>query len=171
MSLSKYEGSAEISPCCAYRYRLERRFMAGNGESVNFIMLNPSTADDREDDPTVRRCIGFATDWGYSRLIVTNIFALRSTDPSVLNGHRDPVGVANNAAIFKAAEDCSLLVAAWGAHGKLRDRALTVRAILSNAGFELNALRLTSAGEPCHPLYLPAALTPFRLSASVGKLF
>lgn len=83
---------ADISACGAYRYRLDRLgALLGRG-AVNFVMLNPSTADAEQDDPTIRRCLGYAFRWGFARLIVTNLYALRSTDPRALWEHPDPIG-------------------------------------------------------------------------------
>lgn len=89
--MAAQRSSAVISECGSYRYRLERVWEAEK-DRVAFIMLNPSTADASKDDPTIRRCIGFAKAWGFGGLIVGNLFALRSTDPKALYGHKDPVG-------------------------------------------------------------------------------
>jgi len=121
---------------------------------VNFLMLNPSTADASVLDPTVRRCAGFAESWGAGALEVTNIFALRSTDPRALRTVPDPVGRGNDDAIVAAAECADLVVCAWGAHGGYLRREARVRDLLRAAGTETVCLRRTRAGHPGHPLYV-----------------
>ena len=115
-------------------------------------MLNPSRADAHRDDPTIRRCIGFARDWGYGGIDVVNIFALRATDPRDLRSVRDPVGPRNDEFILRAAAR-SPVVIAWGVHGALLDRgAKALR--LFGAGTRILALGRTRSGAPRHPLYL-----------------
>lgn len=145
----------------AYRFRLSRVWDASLPR-VNFVMLNPSTADAFTLDPTVRRCVGFARAWGAGALEVTNCFALRSTDPAGLKRVDDPVGPGNDAAIVAAARAAGVVVAGWGVHAELGGRGAVVRALLADAGVALHHLRLTKAGHPGHPLYLPAAVTPVR---------
>jgi hypothetical protein len=135
-----------------YRYRLWREWDI-NKPTVAFVMLNPSTADESEDDPTLRRCINFAKDWGYGRLEVVNLFALRATDPSELREHPNPVGGANNVHLQQVCEAVDKVVAAWGAHGDLQNRAAEVVEMLDT---ELFALDTTKDGHPNHPLYQPA---------------
>ena len=150
--------SAHISDCGKYRYALTRSLLFGAG-TVNFIMLNPSTADAEVDDPTIRRCIGFANDWGYEKLVVTNLFALRSTNPDALARAADPIGPKNEQAIFDNAYGSEMVVCAWGVGGRLNDRGLSVRRKLWSF-CEPHVLRLTASGHPSHPLYLPALLRP-----------
>lgn len=142
-----------------YRYTLHRTWEADKG-FVNFIGLNPSTADENVDDPTIRRCIRFARDWGYGGLVMTNLYAARTTIPSALGLEVDPVGPGNDAAIFHMAQASRLIVCAWGAWpGPDRARpVLTVRKFL--AGLDLHVLGLTAHGSPRHPLYMPASSTP-----------
>lgn len=90
-----FSGDAVFSPCQRYRYWLERRFSEGDGTAV-FVMLNPSTATAETNDPTIRRCIGFARSWGCDYLVVVNIFAFRATDPKVMKAEADPVGSDND---------------------------------------------------------------------------
>lgn len=123
---------------------------------VMFIGLNPSTADETLDDPTIRRCIGYAKDWGYGGLLMTNIFAYRSTDPRGLLTVEDPIGPDNDKALLKCFLEVDLAIAAWGVHGTLVERDKRVRELLA----PLHYLRLTKAGHPAHPLYLPKALKP-----------
>ena len=127
---------AVFSPDGRYRYSLARRLGLGEGICV-FIMLNPSTADAVQNDPTVRRCIGYARGWGCGTLIVANIFALRSTDPQALCGIGDPVGPDNDYHILEAARQADVLVCAWGNWGKLLGRSAAVMTILRDAGIRL----------------------------------
>ncbi|MGO8269215.1 DUF1643 domain-containing protein [Rhizobium ruizarguesonis] len=149
--------SADFSTCGAYRYRLERRWDADRAK-VAFIMLNPSTADASEDDPTIRRCIRFAKDWGFSGLIVGNLFALRSTDPQALYSHPDPIGADNDKHLGAIARSAETIICAWGTHGALHDRGREVAEMLND--FNLAALKLTAKGHPGHPLYVAAETQP-----------
>jgi len=135
----------------AYRFTLQRHTRALGG-TVLFCMLNPSTADDRENDPTIRRCIGFAERWGYSKLRVVNLFAARSTDPKGLRAMEDPIGEGNDDVVAAEIEKADLLVAGWGASGGMVKRK---RAFLKRFGkHEWMCLGQTVAGHPKHPLYL-----------------
>lgn len=163
-------GTAVFSADRTHRYRLSRVWGTSSHGShgshdggVCFLMLNPSTADAFQLDPTVRRCRGYATAWGHHRLEVVNIFSLRSTDPAALYTHPDPSGGdTNDQAIVAAAAAADVVVAAWGNHGALNGRAATVRALLAGV-CEPQALKITGAGEPSHPLYLPKTTEPFPL--------
>ncbi len=121
-------------------------------------MLNPSTADETENDPTVRRCIGFAQEWKCGSLEVVNIFAYRSTDPKKLEKVPDPVGPDNDNSILKAAHRADIVVAAWGTWGRVQDRGEAVRRLLESC--DVHHLGLTKAGYPKHPLYLRADTKP-----------
>jgi len=123
-------------------------------------MLNPSTADAFQLDPTNRRCVGFAQAWGYGSMVTTNIFAFRSTNPAGLRTTKDPVGPENDEAIVNGAKNADLVIAAWGTHGELQDRGNAVRGLLAEAGIELHVLRLTKAGHPGHPLYVSGDTVP-----------
>ena len=127
---------------------------------VAFVMLNPSTADESKDDPTIRRCIRYAATWGHGGIVVLNIFGLRSTDPRNLSKHSDPVGEGNRAAFKEYLPQCSTVVCAWGNHGKLGHQGENALSWIRDAGKEPYALRVSKMGEPCHPLYLPANLKP-----------
>ena len=151
------KSSAYLSPCGAYRYRLGREWDSGL-PMVAFIMLNPSTADAEQDDPTIRRCIGFAKSWGFGGLIVGNLFALRSTDPAALYGHPDPVGPDNDKHLGAIARSAEQVICAWGTHGKLNERGRRVGEMLSGAN--LAALKVTADGSPGHPLYIAGATQP-----------
>lgn len=153
------ERSASFCPYRIYRYSLSRRW--GPGAYAMFIGLNPSTADETQDDPTIRRCIGFARAWGYDALCMTNLFAYRATDPREMKRQADPVGRDNDAALQELASGAGVVVAAWGAHGAHLGRDAAVRKMLPR----LHYLRLTKDGHPGHPLYLPATLEPMEWRA------
>jgi hypothetical protein len=146
-------GTATFDATRKYRYRLSRVWN-DEGERINFIMLNPSTADAFILDPTVRRCVGYVKLWGAGSLEVTNIFALRSTDPKALKTCDDPVGADNNYAIVAAALSADRVVVGWGTHGAYKDRQGEVAELLSNAGVKVSALIITKNGHPGHPLYV-----------------
>lgn len=148
---------ARFSPCRTYRYRLWRAW--GDGPRLVFLMLNPSTADETANDPTVERCERRARKAGFGGVEVVNIFALRSTDPSALYSHRDPVGPDNDASILAA---CALrtVVCAWGAHGTLYGRGERVRAMLVAHGIAPHMLALNTDGTPRHPLYVSYLCEP-----------
>lgn len=149
------KAGATLSPCRRYRYTLERSWDHAL-PTVMFIALNPSTADESTDDPTLRRCIRFARDLGYARLILTNLFALRSTDPRALLTAADPIGPDNDRHILDSARRADLIIACWGNRGGYLGRD----ARITNMIPELHCLGLTKAGAPRHPLYLPASATP-----------
>ncbi len=147
---------AAISRDRVYRYSLVRRW--GDGDVVRWVMLNPSTASATEDDPTIRRCMGFARAWGYDGIVVHNLYALRATDPRALRTHPDPVGPVNDSYIagWRVPTVC-----AWGAHADTgrAGRAGEVLALLRRTDVTPMCLGRTKAGHPRHPLYLPAAAT------------
>ena len=148
----------------AYRYTLRRDWSlpelaftdaCATERACVFVMLNPSTADASHDDPTVRRCIGFARGWGCTSLTVLNLFALRATDPAALRRHPDPCGPRNDWYICDAIsrESTPLIVLAWGAHPMARRRTATVLPLLD--GHACFVLGRTRDGWPRHPLYVP----------------
>lgn len=143
---------AVISDDGLYRYFLARRWQ-DKGACVAFIGLNPSTADATQDDPTIRRCIGFAKAWGGSTLLMVNLFGLRSTSPLALRDAADPIGPANDAWLDRVVSNADVVVAAWGNHGSLLGRSDEVR---RRFGGRLQALAMTKAGMPKHPLYISA---------------
>lgn len=149
------ERGAALSTCRRYRYELWRRWDESKPYAM-FIGLNPSTADEVVDDPTVRRCIRFARDWGYGALCMANLFAYRATRPADLLAQDDPVGPENDAYLQRLAAEAGVVIAAWGVHGTHGGRHNAVRAMLPR----LHYLRLTKNGLPGHPLYLPASLRP-----------
>jgi hypothetical protein len=152
---------AEFSACRRWRTLLWRRWDAAK-PVANFLMLNPSTADETVLDPTCARAQDYARRWGYGALLVTNVFAWRATDPGEIRAAVDPVGAGNDAAILSAAGRAQLVICAWGNHGAHLDRATRVTRMLCQAGITLHVLRLNAGGEPAHPLYLPGKLRPRR---------
>lgn len=185
---------AIISACGNYRYRLWREWrlhprpaqwrmwtdddgapvLDGAGQQLGeplscvFVMLNPSTADGDQDDPTIRRCVAYAKAWGYDRMEVVNLFAWRSTEPrtvlSMTGEKTDPVGPDNRLHVRRAIGDAGIVVCAWGAHGGHIDQDETMLGWIEEDGGEPHALRVTKDGFPAHPLYLPSDLrpTPYR---------
>lgn len=151
--------SAIFSEDRVYRYSL-RRWWAGNGPECNFIMLNPSTADEHTNDPTIERCQRRAAAMGFSSLMVTNLFGLRSTDPRELKTVTDPVGPDNDSYILRVAFRAEMIVCAWGNHGSLNNRSTFVVRCLRKLEKPLWVFRFSKTGEPSHPLYLPYDLTP-----------
>jgi len=159
MPIATSASGATFSARRHWRYLLWRRWDAEK-PAANFLMLNPSTADELQLDPSCSRARDFAERWGYGALIVTNLFAWRATDPEVMKHAQEPVGRSNNQAILRAARQCGVVVCAWGNHGSHLERAATVVANLRGAGVPLHALKFTGQGEPAHPLYLPGKLRP-----------
>ncbi len=154
---------ADISPCGLYRYSLWRTWDASK-PVVLFVMLNPSTADADVDDPTIRKCMGFARRWGYGTLLVGNLYALRATDPRELDAANLPVGPGDFHALYDLATRADRIVAAWGAkpnRGSYTRREARVLETLSDFGKrDVYALKLTKHGYPWHPLYAPYSVEP-----------
>jgi len=143
-----------------YRYTLWREWgWNATGNYAAFIGLNPSTADESNDDPTIRRCIDYAKRWGYDGLMMLNLFAYRSTSPLVMKAYSEPVGPDNDRWLASHQQTAKVIVAAWGNDGYHMGRSAQVRALIPN----LHCLRVTSTGHPWHPLYLPKTLTPIPL--------
>lgn len=150
---------ATFSTCRKWRYSLWRVWDAEKPR-VAFIGLNPSTADEEENDPTVRRCINYARGWGYGGMYMLNIFGIRATDPRVMKKAEDPIGPMNDDYILDEITKSELILCCWGAHGAHRGRSDEVAEMLK--GRQLHCLGTTNAGEPKHPLYLKAILKPVR---------
>ncbi|WP_394794913.1 DUF1643 domain-containing protein [Armatimonas sp.] len=164
--------SADISPCGTYRYSLTRNWTdLWRGPNALFIMLNPSTADGQEDDPTIRRCVGFAKAWQCNQLTVVNLFAYRATDPKALLaalsrgddavGHRNDEMIVSQQIQHSASSD--IIVAAWGSlgsHALISPRRDAVLRMLPSA--KTNCLGMCASGDPRHPLYCPGDLSPTR---------
>ena len=145
--------TAIYSDCERYRYALSRVWDA-QGKHVQFVMLNPSTATEVQNDPTVERCERRARALGFGSFTVTNIFAWRDTDPRNMKAASDPVGPANDEAILDAGRSADQIIAAWGTHGAHLARGAEVEALLRNLGKPLYHLGLSKAGHPKHPLYI-----------------
>lgn len=155
-SLPNSNSEAVISEDQKYRYYLSRQW-SESGKIVAFIGLNPSTADAKRDDPTIRRCINFARSWGGSKLVMGNLYAYRSTNPYILNSVSDPIGLSNDAWLDQIISESEIVVAAWGVHGTLHGRDIEV---LDKYRSKLSYLKLTKNGHPSHPLYLSSSLIP-----------
>ena len=170
MNLSDVE-SARFSPDRKYRYLLTRGLgFTGAGE-VMFIMLNPSTADEHRDDPTIRRCISFGKAWGFQTLYVTNLSPLRATYPKELlaaGPEPDDVWEENLDYIIDTALGAVIVVAAWGVHGAAEGRDVRVLAELTRIR-SVHCLGTTKDGHPRHPLYVAAGTdpSPYTLSCHV----
>ena len=140
-----------MSPDGQYRYRLTRRWAPGL--PILWVMLNPSVADDQQDDPTLRRVQAFSRQWEYGALTVANLFALRATHPDELATHEDPIGPEGDRTLREAfVTHHGLVIAAWGNGGRFRDRDLHVRMIAAQQGRTFQALGVTATGAPKHPL-------------------
>ncbi len=152
---------AVYSPCEGYRYLLTREWVPDQGR-VLFVMLNPSTATEVQNDPTVERCERRARALGFGAFRVCNIFAWRATDPRAMRAAPDPIGPLNDQAIAESAEWADRIICAWGTHGAHLGRGAAVAELLRAAGHELWHLGLSKAGHPRHPLYLGYAVQPQR---------
>ena len=160
--------TAIYSDCERYRYSLTRVWDA-SGRRVNFVMLNPSTATEVQNDPTVERCERRARALGYGSFAVTNIFAWRDTDPRAMRAARDPVGPENDSAIRDRAQWAQDVITAWGTHGAHLDRGAQVLRLLQTTERPLFHLGLSKAGHPKHPLYLPYTQQPERWVAVTSQ--
>lgn len=161
-----------FSPDRRYRYTLWREWemddllSGGRGnEPMPFrylavIGLNPSTADEKQDDPTIRRCIDFAKRWGFGALCMLNLFAWRDTKPAGMKKAAEPIGEDNHHHLLRCASAAGLVLAAWGKNGSYRNQDLTVSQWLGGAGVTLHCLRTNGDGSPEHPLYVPADTQP-----------
>lgn len=163
-----------FSACMKYRYTLWREWgfsglyssQAALGRSDEYLMvigLNPSTADDTQDDPTIRRCIDFAKRWGFGGLCMTNLFAWRDTKPENMKAAASPIQPAgtrdNDKWLQHCADNAGMILAAWGTHGRYLDRSLDVVHKLPL----MKCLVKNADGSPKHPLYVPASTTPIDL--------
>ncbi|MDP6666173.1 MAG: DUF1643 domain-containing protein [Dehalococcoidia bacterium] len=155
MTVSERRNTARFSANGIYRYLLTRSL--GGSATCLFIMLNPSSADAENDDPTIRRCIGFANREGYGRLEVVNLYAYRTAEPLLLFAQNDPVGPDNDREISEALTRSDLVIAAWGNQAEADpDRVAAVNALIERSGKPTNHFGLTKLGHPKHPLFLRA---------------
>lgn len=158
MSADYASADAEFSADGLHRLSL-RRWWDYDRRPAVFIGLNPSTAGADEDNPTVRRCVRFARDWGFGGLVIVNLFTLIATDPKVLAKHeRRSLPTANRRRMDAAVANAGIVIGAWGAgcpvalpHWMLRERGIP---------HDYAVLGLTKSGAPRHPLYLPASTVP-----------
>lgn len=150
--------TALYSACGRYRYRLSRIW--GPGAPLLWVMLNPSTATEMRNDPTVERCERRTRAMGFGSFTVCNLFAWRSTDPAGLRRVADPVGPGNDGVILAAAAGAGLILCAWGTDGAQEGRGAQVAALLRAAGHPLHHLGQTRGGQPRHPLYVAYSRAP-----------
>lgn len=151
--------TAVYSDCELYRYSLTRVWDASQ-QRVVFVMLNPSTATEVQNDPTIERCEQRSRALGFGGFCAVNIFALRATDPRDMRAAKDPEGPENAQALLDAAQWADMVIAAWGVHGEHRGQGPAVAAQLHAEGHRMYHLGLTKAGHPRHPLYLPYSAQP-----------
>lgn len=163
--MAKLLGVAVFDKAGIYRTFLMRRLRDPDPQrsddaapdAVLFIMLNPSTANGDDDDPTVRACVAMAKQWTVDEVWIVNLFALVATDPRTLKGHPDPVGPATDAELVDKLRRANMVICAWGSHASEVDptRAAKVRALLrEHAPSKSFALVINRDGSPRHPLYV-----------------
>lgn len=155
------DSDAVYSQCELYRYSLTRIWDV-RGSRILFVMLNPSTATELRNDPSVERCERRARMMGFGAFRVCNIFAWRSTDPSILARISEPVGELNNEAILEGCTWADHILCAWGNHGKLGGRGVEVNRLIRSTGSPQYHLGLTKSGHPKHPLYIGYRVAPER---------
>lgn len=153
--------TAVFSSCRKYRYVLWRTWSPG--PYVNFIGLNPSTADETKDDATIRVCRGFAQRWGFGAMCMTNLFAFRATDPKAIKAQTNPMGEDNMHHLLQVSSEARLVVAAWGCNGTIFNQDLNVKEKLSQVGVKLHCLLKTDGGHPRHPLRIRRETMPIPL--------
>lgn len=172
----RIERSAEVSECGRYRWWLRRSWSLRNADGthrigrgvVSFIMLNPSTADALQDDPTIRRCIGFAKSWGFNTLSVRNLFPWRATDPKELLKAEDAAGGDRGDTELTSALTADMVVVAWGANVPFK-RDVEIMDIFSTVApmVPIYCLGKTKNGSPRHPLYVKADQQPIPFNSGV----
>jgi hypothetical protein len=157
---------AIFSECRRYRYVLWRTWEKTKKAHIAFIGLNPSTANETVDDPTIRRCIEYSKELGFGGMFMLNIFAFRATDPKVMKAESDPVGADNDYWLRKICCEYTddLVIAQWGNHGVHRGRSTEVRRLVP----QLHCFGITQIGEPKHILYQPYGIKPLLLSGGVA---
>lgn len=162
------ERRAVFNASRTHRYSLSIRWAVG-GKVLNFIMLNPSTADEHVNDPTVERCQRRAQVMGFGMVVVTNLFAFRSTNPKALRTCDDPVGgQENDFWIQHWSATADMVICAWGMHGAQFERSNRVRKLLADQGVKPYCLGTCDNGECRHPLYIPYRLTPQPYSLEIA---
>ncbi|WP_296063301.1 DUF1643 domain-containing protein [uncultured Amphritea sp.] len=148
---------ANFSNCRKYRYALWRIWDESKPYAM-FIGLNPSTADETENDPTINRCINYSKDWGYGGLCMVNLFAFRATAPSDMMASNEPIGSDNDEWIKNLGTEAGVIIAAWGNDGSYLERSKEVRQMIP----DLMCLKINKSGEPAHPLYQPGTAKPIK---------
>ena len=163
--------SAKFDATGQYRYWLKRQWALG-GKAIALIMLNPSRADHRQDDPTLRRCMGLAQQWQFSRLTVVNLFAYCTASPQILKAAPQPVGQDNDEHIWQACKTADHIALAWGNWGTLRQRDQAVLKLLEPFREHLYCLGQNRTGQPRHPLFVPrqTSLQPWPTSLTDDSL-
>jgi hypothetical protein len=149
------ECSAVFSQDRKYRYVLTRVWDK-NKPMLVFVGLNPSIADETKDDPTIKKCIKFAQYWGYGGFYMLNLFAIVSTNPSVIYSAEDPIGKENDKMLAEYSSKVDKVVCAWGNNGSYQGRSKEVLDALKNKFY----IKLNANGEPAHPLFLKGDLKP-----------
>ena len=150
---------AIISKDKKYRYVLLRKW-DDSKKMVMIIGLNPSIADDVNDDPTLTRCISFAKLWGYGGIYMLNLFAFRTANPKLMQNTKEPIGLENDKYLIEYSFKCDKVVCAWGNGGTYKNRSNEIKSKLSN----LYYIALNKSGEPSHPLYIKSDLTPIKFT-------
>ena len=151
-----------FSPCRRYRYSLEHRWDdLMPVRRILWIGLNPSTADEQQLDPTLRRIKNFSDVWGFNCFVMTNLFAFRATRPEDMKAALDPVGPQNDATLTRLSRTSEMIVAAWGKHGSLcqRERIVT-ELIRATSPQKIHCLAVNADGSPKHPLYVKGDTLP-----------
>lgn len=151
---------AQFSPCRKYRYLLWRIWNESRDRLCTWILLNPSTANENRDDPTIKRCMRRAVNDGWGGLLVVNLFGWRSTFPMSLVKAADPIGSENDNAILRAVQGVGIVLCGWGRHGKIQSRDERVLRLLREVNAKPYALSFNSDGTPKHPLYVPYSTSP-----------
>jgi len=161
------ESNAIFSPSRKYRYTLFRRWSEGSRIAA-FIGLNPSTADETKNDPTVTRCVNYAKRWEYDGVWMLNAFAFRSTNPKLLYVEEDPIGPENDFWIDLITKDknTKIVLCCWGTHGNHLNRGKEIFKRLPKD--KATCLNTTKDGHPGHPLYLKSSLQPQSFLYSIG---
>ena len=159
------DGWAHFSADKKYRYLLGRRIGASERRLL-FIMLNPGSADESHNDPTIRRCMGFAKRWNFGVMEVANLFAFMTPYVAELRAAKEPIGSDNDKWIREALKAADRVILAWGNHGAYLERSRKVARMVSDVA-QPYQLGLNKTGEPTHPLYLPASTLPTPMHADI----
>lgn len=157
---------AKFSECRRWRYTLWRRWSAFDESErlAVWLCLNPSTASEHKNDPTVTRCIEFSKSWGHTGMVMLNLFAYRATDPREMKRFEEPIGSENDATIIEVCQYAATVICGWGNHGLFNDRASKVLSKLRRHKVKPHCLVITGKGQPQHPLYVKASTQPIPFS-------